>query len=173
MLTHQFQQPPRERLLLFLPPGLLSLCGACLPQHAAGAALRHPEGLLEVTRRLPPLSRGHHFFWATSWSMCLSRASSATSRLRRVFSASSSLRRLASSAFMPPYWLRQRWKVCSLTPSFWQTWPMVKPWLRSVSACRSLGMISSAVCRFIVRLLPKGRQRLSYHLDHFLGSTPA
>jgi hypothetical protein len=29
---------------------------------------------------------------------------------------------LASSAFKPPYWLRQRWKVASLIPSFWQTW---------------------------------------------------
>jgi hypothetical protein len=61
------------------------------------------------------------------------------------------------SAHRAPYWLRQRWNVCSLTPSFWQTWPMVSPAAQSNSATRSLGMISSGVCFFLVRLLDPSR----------------
>src|SRR5262245_1331204 len=56
--------------------------------------------------------------------------------------------------------------------SFWQTRAMVRPLARSASASRSLWMTCSGVCRFrMSRLLgPVGRQRLSYHLDHFSGS---
>jgi len=50
----------------------------------------------------------------------LSRLRSATSRWSRASSCSNPLRRLASSAFLPPDWFRQRWQVCSLTPGFWQ-----------------------------------------------------
>src|SRR4051794_4017222 len=105
---HQLQHPRHQ--LPFLLPGLgfLPLRRTRLPQHAAGAALRNPKGLLQAPDGLPALGRGHHFFWATSWSICLSRDSSATRRLRRAFSASSSRSLSASSAFMPPYWLRQR-----------------------------------------------------------------
>src|SRR5205085_10573780 len=124
---------------------LLPLRRAVLTQHAAGPALGDAEALLEAAHSLPPLQGGHHFFWAISWSICLSRASSATRRLRRTFSASSSLRRLASSALMPPYWLRQRCRVCSLTPRRWQTWAIWSPWARSASAWRSLVRTSSAV----------------------------
>jgi hypothetical protein len=35
--------------------------------------------------------------------------------LELTFSFSSSFNRIASSAFMPPYWARQRWKVTSDT----------------------------------------------------------
>src|SRR5262249_26124466 len=158
VLPHQLQHPrhqPPFPLLGLL--GLLPLRRALLPQHPAGAALADAEALLEEAHRLPALVGGHHFFWATSWSICLSRASSATRRLRRAFSASSSLRRLASSALRPPYWLRQRWSVCSLTPRRWQTWAMDRPWARSASAWRSLVITSSAVCRFMVRLpAPRG-----------------
>ena len=71
-----------------------------------------------------------------------------------MFSISSSLSRLASAAFIPPYWLRQRWKVCSPTSSFWQTWPIAAPPASSASASRSLAMICSGECRvrFIVSL---------------------
>src|SRR5262249_35436746 len=61
-------------------PRRLPLRRALLPRHAAGAAPRDAEALLEEAHRLPPLRGGHHFFWATSWSICLSRASSATRR---------------------------------------------------------------------------------------------
>src|SRR5262245_26303673 len=153
-LQHPRHQPP------FLLGGFLRwlpLCRALLPQHAAGATLGDAEALLEEAHRLPALRGGHHFFWATSWSSCLSKARSATRRLSRAFSASSSLSRLASSCLRPPYWLRQRCRVCSLTPRRWQTWAMFSPCARSVSAWRSLAMTSSAVCRFTSRLLaPRG-----------------
>src|SRR5262249_23397017 len=107
--------------------------------------------------RLPLLLGGHHFFSATSWSICLSSASSATRRFSRAFSASNSLSLLASSCLRPPYWLRQRCRVCSLTPRRWQTWARLSPWARSASACRNLAMTSSGVCRFMDRLLaPQG-----------------
>src|SRR5262249_39147971 len=72
-LQHPGHQPP---FLLggFLP--WLPLRRALLPQHAAGAALADAEALLQEAYRLPPLVGGHHFFWATSWSICLSRANS-------------------------------------------------------------------------------------------------
>src|SRR5262249_62282990 len=55
------------------------------------------------------------------------------------------------------YWLRQRCRVGSLTPSFWKTWAMFRPCARSASAWRSLAMTSSGECRFITRLLaPQG-----------------
>src|SRR6266545_2103903 len=113
-----------------------------LPPEAVDALAVDPPAL-------SPLGGGQNFFCTTSWSICLSRANSATRRLRRAFSTSSSLRRLASSAFMPPYWLRQRCRVGSLTPSFWQTWASVRPWARSASACRSFRMTCSGVCRVI------------------------
>src|SRR5207253_11076972 len=154
----QLQHPRHQPLLPLLGLlGLLPLRRAVLTQHAAGPALGDAEAFLEEAHGLPALVGGHHFFWATSWSICLSRASSATRRLRRAFSASSSLRRLASSCLRPPYWLRQRCRVGSLTPRRWQTWARERPWARSASAWRSLVMTSSAVCRFMVRLLaPQG-----------------
>src|SRR5262249_37646588 len=142
--------------------GLLPLRGARLPQHPASAALGDRERFLELPRRLPPLAGGHHFFWATSWSICLSRASSATRRFSRAFSASSSLSLLASSALRPPYWFRHRCRVCSLTPRRWQTWARPRPWARSASAWRSLVMTSSAVCRFMIRLLARQGLRDSH-----------
>src|SRR5262249_50091039 len=113
MPPHQLQHPPHQLLLGFLPPGLFPLAGARLPQDPAGSALGPPEGLLQVPHRLAALPGTHHFFCTTSWSICLSRASSATSFFSRAFSTSSSLRRLASSAFRPPYCSRQRLKVAS------------------------------------------------------------
>src|SRR5262249_7172756 len=158
----QLQHPRHQPVFFLLGSGDLPLRGAGLPQHPAGAALGHPEHLLEVAHGLPALGRAHHFFWATSWSSCLSSSSSATRRLRRPFSASRSLSRLASSAFMPPYWLRQRWSVCSLTPSFWQTWARLRPWARSASAWRSLVMTCSGMCRVMDRLLPSRGLRDSH-----------
>src|SRR5262249_3860510 len=151
VLTHQFQHPRHQ------PPFLLGGClrplplrRALLPQHATGAPFRGPESLLEEAHGLPPLRGRQNFFCTTSWSICLSRANSATRRFSRAFSASSSLSLLASSCLRPPYWLHQRWKVCSLTPRRWQTWARPAPWARSASAWRSLMMTSSAVCRFTI-----------------------
>src|SRR5215468_1131299 len=158
VLPHQLQHL-RHQPGLPLPglPGPLPLRGALLVQHTAGAALGDAEAFLEEAHRLPLLLGGHHFFSATSWSICLSSASSATRRFSRAFSASNSLSLLASSCLRPPYWLRQRCRVCSLTPRRWQTWARLSPWARSASACRNLAMTSSGVCRFMDRLLaPQG-----------------
>jgi hypothetical protein len=96
------QHSPYQPLFFCGGFGCLSLRRAGLPQDTAGATLRHAEGLLELTHGLATLLGRHHFFWATSWSIWLSRANSATRRFRRAFSACSSLRRLASSALSPP-----------------------------------------------------------------------
>src|SRR5262249_3123664 len=163
VLAHPPQHPRHQPDLFLL--GLLRslpLRRALLAQHAAGAALRDAEALLEEAHGLPPPGGGHPFFWATSWSICLSRASSATRRFSRAFSASSSLSLLASSALRPPYWFRHRCRVCSLTPRRWQTWARPRPWARSASAWRSLVMTSSAVCRFMIRLLARQGLRDSH-----------
>ena len=62
--------------------------------------------LAEAAYRLPALVGRQHFFCTISWSLCWSRASSATRRLRRAFAASSSWSHLAASALRAPYWLR-------------------------------------------------------------------
>ena len=56
-----------------------------------------------------------------SFSISMSSAWSATSRFRRAFSSFSRRRSFASSAFMPSYWARHRWKVCSLMSSCFAT----------------------------------------------------
>ena len=61
----------------------------------------------------PPARRTYQFPRAISLSASISSSLSATIRFSRAFSRSSSRSRLASSAFIPPYWLRQRWQVCS------------------------------------------------------------
>src|SRR5438552_3274238 len=76
----------------------------------------------------------------------MSSAWSATMRLSLPFSSFSRRSSLASSAFMPPYWLRQRPKVCSLMPSSLATSATFLPSLSSRSASRSLLTICSGVC---------------------------
>src|SRR5690349_18254937 len=84
------------------------LVGAWLPaiaerrtrpaQHLAGSPLRDVVGPTQVVGGGTLLRGGHHFFLATSWSICLSSISSAMSRLRRSTSAWSVSARRASSA---------------------------------------------------------------------------
>jgi hypothetical protein len=71
---------------------------------------------------------------------------SATRRFSWPFSFSSSFSRLASSAFIPPYWLRQRCKVCSETSRAFAASPIVFPSESICSAIRSLRMICSGLC---------------------------
>ena len=113
------------------------------------------------------------FFCTASWSICLLMASSATSRLRRAFSASSSLSRLASSAFRPPYWARQRWKVCSLIASFWQDLADAQPQGQLDLRGAELGDdLVGGMLRHRRLLGLTDLQRLSYHLDPFSGIRP-
>jgi len=58
--------------------------------------------------RLPAACRAYQFPSKASLRMALSSSASARSFFSRLFSCSSCLSRLASSAFIPPYWLRQR-----------------------------------------------------------------
>ncbi len=66
-------------------------------QDAASAALGDAVGFAEVVGGGTLLGRRHHFFFATSWSICRSSINSAASRLRRSTSPSSSRTRRASS----------------------------------------------------------------------------
>src|SRR5439155_1255046 len=71
-------------------------------------ALADIQTVAQHRDRLAPAGWAHQFPFATSLSACFSSAWSATIAFKRAFSRSSSLSRLASSAFIPPYWLRQR-----------------------------------------------------------------
>jgi hypothetical protein len=64
-------------------------------------------------------------------------------RLTRWCSFSRSFKRLASEAFMPPYWARQRWNVCSEISGCLATVAMSAPSAWSRSASRSFLMICS------------------------------
>src|SRR5215207_8348974 len=86
--------------------------------------------------------------------MSMSTACWATIFLRRAFSDSNSLRRFIASAFVPPYWLRQRWKVASLMPSLLATSGTEAPAASSASAWRSLRTICSGVCLFFIESPP-------------------
>jgi hypothetical protein len=56
----------------------------------------------------PTLGRAQNLLRFTSLSMSRFRAYSATIFFNREFLTSSTFNRLASSTFMPPYWLRYR-----------------------------------------------------------------
>ena len=71
------------------------LRAARLGEGPAGPTLRDGHDGSHVHDRLPPARRAQKFPEDTSFKMALSRAWSATSRLRRAFSRSSSLRRFA------------------------------------------------------------------------------
>src|ERR1019366_9693687 len=137
------------------PPGV-TLRGALLSGHPASPPLRDAEHLAEVHDGVSPARRAQKFPRATSLSIQLSRVRSATTRLSRPFSSLSRRSSLASSAFMPPYWLRQRLYVCSLISSSRATSATFLPSAASRSPSRSLRITCSAVCfrPFIEFLLP-------------------
>ena len=68
-------------------------------QDAADPPLRGSVPLAQVVSSGPLLVWAHHFFLAMSWSICLSRSSSATSRFRRSSSSSSSRHRRSVSTW--------------------------------------------------------------------------
>src|SRR5436309_2232834 len=57
---------------------------------SADPTFRDPVPLAQIIGGSPLLVGAHHFFFAMSWSICLSSRSSATSRLRRSTSSSHS-----------------------------------------------------------------------------------
>src|SRR5665213_1708651 len=54
---------------------------------SAGPPLGCAEALLQIIHNGALRGRGYHFFLTTSWSMALSKVSSATSFFRRAFSS--------------------------------------------------------------------------------------
>src|ERR1700732_5433973 len=140
------QHPLYQRRLIVTRLRLVALRAARLLQHLAGPSLGTRVLLLELLGRRPLPGRAHQFFSATYFSIRLSSVSSATNSLSRLFSSSSSLSRLASSAFIPPYWFRQRRYVASLTSNACSTAAISFPALNIASASRSLRTISSGPC---------------------------
>ena len=72
-------------------------------EEPTGTATSHVIRLLEMVHGASPSCGRHQFLEVTSLSIWMSRACSATKRLRRRFSSSICLRRLASLTSMPPY----------------------------------------------------------------------
>ena len=89
--------------------GLVALGGAVLADDLAGQPLGDAQHALQMVHGAATACRAQKFPLASSRRASFSSSASASNRLSRVFSAASSLRRLASSAFSPPYWARQRW----------------------------------------------------------------
>src|SRR3954470_24362691 len=106
-LDRDLAQQPTQHDVLVGHLGLVALRGAMLSHDSARPALADTEAVLQHQDRAAPAGWAHQFPRAISFSACVSSAWSATIRFNRAFSRSSSLRRLASSAFIPPYWLRQ------------------------------------------------------------------
>ena len=69
-------------------------------------ALRDAESPLQMANRVSSAGRAQNFLRATSLSISMSSAWSATIRFSRPFSSRSRRSSLVSSAFIPPYWLR-------------------------------------------------------------------
>ena len=104
---------------------------------------------------------------------CSSR--SATIRFSRWFSSRGWLSSLASSAFIPPYWQRQRWKVASLISTCLVTVARSCASHRSRSASPSFRTICSGVCflPFVELLLaPRGLEQLAHTVDSLTLVTP-
>jgi hypothetical protein len=97
------QVPVRIRLDRFV-----ALCGAMLSDDLACPPLREAEAVGEHDHRSPPPRRAHQFPRLISRRAVITSSLSATIRFNVTFSRSSSLSRFASSAFIPPYCLRQR-----------------------------------------------------------------
>src|SRR5215211_7624279 len=135
-------------------PAFVTLARPGLSDHPARPTLGDPKPLPNVLDGCPPPGRAQKFFRLTSFRMLMSTAWSATIFFRRAFSDSNSFKRFIASAFMPPYWLRQRWKVASLIPSLLATSGTEAPAASSASASRSLRTICSGVCLFFIESPP-------------------
>jgi hypothetical protein len=108
MIDRELPQRRPQRLIVIGALGLVALRGAVLPNNPACPALADAEAVAQHRDRLAPTGRAYQFPRLISFSARTSSAWSATIVFRCRFSRSSSFRRLASCAFIPPYWLRQR-----------------------------------------------------------------
>src|SRR5207245_11114594 len=127
-------------------PRWTPLGSAVLADRPARPTLRDGIAPPQVIDRLPSARRAQNFPRATSLSISMSSAWSATIRFSRRFSSFSRRSSLASSAFIPPSWLRHRPEVGSLTPSSLATSATLLPSPSIRSASRSLRTICSGVC---------------------------
>src|SRR3990170_1813358 len=148
MPSHQFQHPRHQTPPELIPPRSITLRRSWLSQGPARPTFADAQLSPGLADRLPPACRTYQFPESASLRIALSNSASASSFFSRLFSSSSCFSRLASSAFIPPYWFRQRWKVCSLVSKAWQTSPIVLPPASIASASRSFRMICSGLCRF-------------------------
>src|SRR5215212_7912052 len=145
-------------------PAFVTLAGPGLTHRPARPMLGDPQPLPRVLDGGPPPARAQKFARLTSLRMLMFTAWSATIFFRRAFSFSNSFKRFIASAFMPPYWLRQRWKVASLIPSLLATSGTEAPAASSASPSRSLRTICSGVCLFFIESPPSAHLgRLDSH----------
>src|SRR5487761_707636 len=129
---HRTWRPPLGRSGLAHCPARLALTGV--------------EDLDQVQYCCPAPSRAQKFPRDISLSISICSSRSATIRFSRWFSSRSWRSSLASLAFIPPYWFRQRWKVASLISSTLATSASSLPSPSSRSPSRSLRTICSGVC---------------------------
>mgnify|MGYP006304331943 CR=1 FL=1 len=147
-----------QKYVQIRPGSLVALRRAGLAQNMTRPALGDSQRSLHVPYGSASPGRAQKFPSATSFKMLMSTAWSATIFFRRTFSFSSAFSFFRAWTSTPPYRLRHRWNVASLTPSRMLTSAIEAPPLRSSSASRSLPTICSGVCRFFFfeSLLPFG-----------------
>jgi len=100
---NQLMHPTNDQRLVVPSLDRVPLRRSRLPDHPTRRPLRGLELILQLFDGFASTCRAYQFPPATSFSMALARACSATSFFSRAFSCSSSLSRLASLPFMPPY----------------------------------------------------------------------
>jgi hypothetical protein len=88
---------------------LVALGGAVLADDPAGQPLGEAQHALQMRDGAAAGCRAQKFPLASSRRASFSSSASANSRFSRAFSPSNSFKRRTSSAFSPPYWVRQRW----------------------------------------------------------------
>ena len=108
VFMQQRHHPPRHARLIVGDLRDLPLGPARLAHHPACPPLRDTQPRPHLHHGRASSGRAQKFPEATSLRMAVSKAWSATTRLRRAFSFSSSLSRLAWSSRNPPYSRRQR-----------------------------------------------------------------
>src|SRR5271169_6358252 len=108
ILHPQGQDRLCQLIFVRAPQRQVALCPSPLPHHPARPPLAYRVLLAGLRHRAPTSLRAYKFPSAISFRICLSNASSATSRFNLPFSFSSSFSRFAWSIFRPPYSFRQR-----------------------------------------------------------------
>ncbi len=102
-LQRQFRDFLNQGLVLVRLFALISLCRARLRERTARPPFRYTELPLHLLYGPPLARRAYQFPSATSLSMALSKARSATSRLSRPFSFSRAFSRFNSATVIVPY----------------------------------------------------------------------